>query len=165
MLICYLSNTTEFHCTSIKLYLLVLKSKRKFMFEKSIWQFIIIIHLAAFLQFINLLAFKFCSNKYSLTQTRKRNWKSFEILFNHFLPNLRFLPDVQRISIRSLPNVRQISVRLFYRTSVKFQSDFFYRNSEGFQFDFYQVFDEFQSARLSSEGFVLFILFSPFLKL
>ena len=134
MLICYLSNTTEFHCTSIKLYLLVLKSKRKFMFEKSIWQFIIIIHLAAFLQFINLLAFKFCSNKYSLTQTQTQ----LEILRNplqpfssespistgcptdfnpvftkrpsNFCPT--FLPNVRQISIRFLlPKLRRISIR------------------------------------------------------
>ena len=164
MLICYLSNTTEFHCTSIKLYLLVLKSNRKFMFESP---FANLSLLSILLLFSNLSIYWHSSFAATsiLSHKRKRNWKSFEIPFNHFLPNLRFLPDVQRISIRSLPNVRQISVRLFYRTSVKFQSDFFYRNSEGFQFDFYQVFDEFQSARLSSEGFVLFILFSPFLKL
>ena len=106
MLICYLSNTTEFHCTSIKLYLLVLKSKRKFMFEKSIWQFIIIIHLAAFLQFINLLAFKFCSNnclKFLIVilalanKTKNGHWDQEAILWMKFslfkgkIINLKFL--------------------------------------------------------------------------
>jgi len=55
-------------------------------------------YIHAFLKFINLLAFKLSATS---ILSHKRICESFQIPFNHFLSNLRFLPKLRQISIRS----------------------------------------------------------------